>query len=123
MRVIKFRQWTGDRFYYWGFGASDDGSYFTGPSSGGNLRVADQAHEQFTGLTDANGVEIYEGDIVASNAIAKPGAEVVYLESDACFSIGPDWPITEYKVMHYPEPLVVIGNIHQNPELLEADNV
>lgn len=75
---------------------------------------------QFTGLHDKNGKEIYEGDIVRwfINDIVIT-AEVYYEELQAWFTMGKgesgglvlcDWMRGEYEV---------IGNIHENPELLK----
>lgn len=67
---------------------------------------------QFTGLTDCNGKEIYEGDIVryteANDEISTSKVRFV----DAAFS-----PLTEIMWMGDAE-CEVIGNIHDNPELI-----
>lgn len=73
---------------------------------------------QYTGLQDKNGKRIFEGDIVAD------GNEIFVCFWDGCnvefgvknkdLSFGIAYlPITEYEV---------IGNIHDNPELLEVNN-
>lgn len=80
--------------------------------------------EQFTGLTDVNGKEIYEGDIVHGydqepdrddGYIGSSMTDVVNFKYGA-FWIGDSW----YKVMVMTPPIVeIIGNVHENAELLE----
>lgn len=68
---------------------------------------------QYTGLKDKNGKEIYEGDILESEAFID-----TFDWMDGCYSFKRDMeslPITE----HYPYE--VIGNIYENPNLLSQD--
>lgn len=82
---------------------------------------------QFTGLLDKNGVEIYEGDIIHMDNQWK--VEVVF----GLHTIGKDdWDIPHespmfcgkfkdgsgYTGLNFSDGYEVIGNIHQNPELL-----
>lgn len=70
---------------------------------------------QFTGLKDNNGKEIYEGDIVRTNE-AEWIAKVVFEQGNfmCCDKINGFSAYCEW------EKFEVIGNIYQNPELLEA---
>jgi len=99
----------------------DGGSGFSRPGSMVILR-------QFTGLTDKNGKEIYEGDIVQTWGEYDHGSDVpseTFEEAmPIIFNDGQWWwgdgignscPLNEFDD---PEYIEVIGNIHQNPELL-----
>lgn len=85
--------------------------------------------EQFTGLKDKNGVEIYEGDIVEINGYnSREGAWIKYFEvvwDDVGFCLKRRGKLYGFGVKydngnHRKE--LVIGNIHENPELLEKQN-
>lgn len=70
---------------------------------------------QFTGLTDKNGKEIYEGDLVKD--FRGEINEIKYNEF-CSFMLYPLKDKSKFFAI-YPEiDLEVIGNIHQNPELL-----
>jgi len=84
--------------------------------------------EQFTGLIDENGKEIFEGDILIdefNNTDGEPNHgyyEVVYDEKKACWAVDVSFkndrgylqPIYTF----FGENLEVVGNIHQNKDLL-----
>lgn len=79
---------------------------------------------RFTGLTDKNGVKIFEGDIVSVNHPynGKSTHEVIWDEYcwnlknfyASCF----DYPSKAFS--EGTEYMTVVGNIHDNPELLKS---
>jgi uncharacterized phage protein (TIGR01671 family) len=82
--------------------------------------------EQFTGLHDKNGKEIYEGDVVSvENSDGRTNVEVIFDEQRSWFAgfciIYPDKSVTvlgDYQLAEIDA--VLCGNIHENPELLNA---
>lgn len=70
---------------------------------------------QYTGLKDKNGVKIFEGDIVRSYADVFR-AIVEYNTSFAGW-----FPFCNERTGIYADECEVIGNIHDNPELLEGE--
>lgn len=83
--------------------------------------------EQFTGLLDRNGKEIYEGDIVEEdidfNSKMTDGTfryKVYWNEDELCWSLDPIGPESIHNdLWELNSSCEVIGNIHENPELLE----
>lgn len=78
---------------------------------------------QYTGLHDKNGKEIYEGDIVA-NTVNDRKAEVKFGEYISEFGTrlyGFYYHTCDYQydVRADTKNMYIIGNIYENPELLE----
>lgn len=131
MREIKFRGKTEEMNSWWTFGnlvICDNGDYQIGHCTkyGDTYyrnKVFKETVGQYTGLKDKNGKEIYEGDIVyikGETEILDIKGKVEYSETFA------QYIITNTKnIMYEAEPLgdyeniEVIGNIYDNPELLE----
>jgi len=106
-RDIKFRAWRSYGKAGWLF---KDKHYYELPyrTSWFGVKLM-----QYTGLKDKNGLGIYEGDILRTHFrerhLHSKTVEVTWNELDACFD-----PPVGTGVNHE-----VVGNIHENPELLE----
>jgi|SRR5690625_3407062 len=117
MREIKFRAWDGERIKeVTGVGWIDNEiDYIMTPKYSGP--ASDFKLMQYTGLKDKNGKEIYEGDVI-KYVYRKPMLPELYVVKD----------MTNYHDMRILEKIIskplsaieVIGNIYENPELLEV---
>ena len=83
---------------------------------------------QFTGLTDKNGKKIFDGDIIEGHCHSRwrhdvQRCEIAYyrdgFEARHHVKCGEEEHYYSYKVL-FSKDVVVIGNIHDNPELLEV---
>jgi uncharacterized phage protein (TIGR01671 family) len=106
------------------------------------LEHEDTVVMQFTGLQDKNGVDIYEGDMITSHQFLFDGNEVESIIFGVIGSNDFGWTLGRIKNKFYEdytgyepsegetnlgdfyglheESFEVIGNIHENPELLES---
>mgnify|MGYP001313693752 CR=1 FL=1 len=124
MREIKFRAWDSEEKNYIFFDALD-----------GILAECDEVYrqrcvgrfEQFTGLRDKNGKEIYEGDMLKETAprgnvyrvFGVPGGFVINAFQDEITNLRYAEPLANMQTSGYiQEQCYIIGNIHENPELL-----
>lgn len=91
------------------------------------MELSDNPLMQYTGLKDKNGVEIYEGDILKEHP-RYPGDsdkywEVTYAKDKAYFGMDSLDELHRGDIcgiwQFYSNCLEVIGNIYENPELLE----
>lgn len=129
MREIKFRAWDNENKEMLKVQELD----FEDTFYGGRLAIrTDQYNDyfdledmilmQFTGLKDKNGKEIYDGDIVKNSFYLEHKFEVCWKECS--------WYLKNVKTSEYIRleeifslrphyDLEIIGNIYDNPELLE----
>ena len=104
-------------------GASANGGWF---ALHNKYAVKSETVGQFTGLTDKNGKKVFENDIIVI-CYETDGEEfsetkkVRYNEKECCW-YPMRWEECCEHCDHYTEvkSIEVIGNIHDNPELLES---
>lgn len=93
--------------------------------------VDENTISEFTGLTDKNGTKIFEGDIVRATFTYNNASqdtvenrthiyEIKYHESYCCFYLARkrNNMLFDGNWTYYLKEIEVIGNIHDNPELL-----
>ncbi len=147
MRRIKFRAWqtnvgdydkitkkfTPKPHYFYGENVIVNGngqllSIESGWDIQGVEESTDYVLEQYTGLKDKNGKEIWEGDILRwkhyyeiTGEDIETTAKVYWEEKDASFVVG-DW-FESLGHLVDEDKVEVIGNIHENPEVLNGDKL
>lgn len=117
-REIKFRIWTGKRFEYDEYFFIQAGRVYEFLEFGGTRALKDATLQQFTGLKDKNGKEIYEGDIISQNDII---SEICFYEGKylSKFKTYQVWVDDLFSVAYKSQ---IIGNIFENPNFLNASN-
>lgn len=126
MREIKFRAWnkkTNEYNYFVELTSFIDGSLSVSAGKNNNNPVGNSEDfilEQYTGLKDREGVEIFEGDIVTYfNTYSKKHYKqiVKWCEMQSCFALFEEqkdvWQ-KESDWLKIIETVEVIGNIHEN---------
>ncbi len=121
MREIKFRAWdrTNKEMYLFRFAHCDGNGLFSAYEDYPTLDYSGIDIMQFTGLKDKNGKDIYEGDIINVCGIY---CKVVCNEGAFYYE---DLLRVWVKAIHQctggtnPKACEVIGNIYENPDLLE----
>lgn len=125
MREIKFRAWDEKRKHYLG-----NWEYVINPDNGEvnelvsynpeceKFRLNQEAVlEQFTGLQDKNGKEIYEGDVVALTDSSYMDENIQY--ERVYYNEKSEWVAGKVYLSKVYFNVEVVGNIHENMELLD----
>ena len=130
MRELKFRIWDKGIKRWW----CEDSQYLQmdgkkihpAPWSTLSADLPDEhiVIQQYTGLKDTNGKDIYEGDIIQLE-----GSPISYsiewdkyqwaINAHGALGYDPDWNIQPFNHCVY-ERAIVVGNVFETPELLEA---
>ena len=127
MRPIKFRGLNKSCGFLFGSYATDGKDYHAiitdNPKDSStmlNIAVVQSSVGQFTGLQDKNGVDIYEGDLISLHGNQRGFTKVVFnayiggwllVRNNNASSLG----------SRMRKDLEIVGNIYQNPELLELN--
>ena len=122
MRVIKFRgkridngAWETGCAVVLRQGLSNEKWFIADKMTGYHTPVDANTVGQFTGLYDANGKEIYEGDILREFSLGIL-VQVIYDAPEFCFKDNAHG----YRFLNHPENFLVIGNIFDNSKLLKV---
>lgn len=126
MREIKFRAWDGQKMFNvdvlaispCGWSCPDYGKKGVSLAYQPSVKAM-----QYTGLKDKNGKEIYEGDLVTINQ--EDEEDIFEIEWDECtsrFIMSCDSHYTCDFDNYNGSDCEIIGNIYENPELLNGGN-
>lgn len=140
MREILFRG-KGFRNGYWYYGSlsGNDIKFIHGYETRIHAPIRSETIGQYTGLTDKNGIRIFEGDILScdyypytSDGNQNYYAEIVWLDKNAAFGLhmfkNPTSKVRgvlggcDYMDDFESDVWEVIGNIYDNSELLGGDS-
>lgn len=128
MREIKFRAWVNDAMCY--DIAEIEYQYFClvvndHPSEERAFLLDESILMQYTGLKDKNGKEIYEGDVLKitdypfKECSQEKDKSNPFYKTEKVIYDPPCFNLNGWLEFDYDGEYEVIGNIHENPELLK----
>lgn len=128
MREIKFRVWSNElkkyRFlvdvnYNQGLGMYFEVANGWGGNTTTVYHSVGDVPEQYTGLKDKNGKEIYEGDIDLN--VSKIYSRIVWKKGGFWITwSGREKPLEAFLTPEMDNMMNIVGNVHQNAYLLEV---
>ena len=118
VREIKFRAWVDGKMIEWCPWFFSDSSEVTRHSDYFPEDDDEVILMQYTGLKDKNGREIFEGDVLAYSHGTFGFVE--YRDDSFVITwIHNPFGLNEWLRVHYEHGITVIGNIYENPDLLQ----
>jgi hypothetical protein len=120
MRDIRFRAWDRERnqMHYQYLRFVPDSEYAVIDDNGSERFLTDV--QQFTGLKDKNGKDIFEGDILGADSTPNQ-YEVYWNDHQAAWNVKGGAGFLPAWINSFTLGLEVIGNIYSNPELLNQN--
>lgn len=125
-RELKFRVWNEakNKFMPSGFIGISDGKFIDLKNGSIHFDSDDKVIEQFTGLRDKNGKEIYENDLIKAvgKNVVDDTLSVVFKNGAFCLKLGQEsepFFNDDYNIDFTLSHLEIIGNIHENGDLLK----
>lgn len=123
MATVSSLYWNGNVHVSYKVGPEKPGYFFGGNNNGADWHKGEYSLMQFTNLLDKNGKEIYCGDILISG-----GRVIGHIEDGVrgyCYDVvyvkptgDKRWSLYACVTTDYEGNVEVIGNIYENPKLL-----
>ena len=127
MREIKFRAWDKEQKEWVKYSITDNIPIFCHNTSRWKTDKEGKRFIlcQYTGLKNFNGKEIYEGDIVRAIGFSKWIGVAKYSDKNQAFvfeCIDKNYRGNIVFMSQFGQGFKILGNIYENPELLEESN-